>query len=150
MMKCEIKIRDRPSGLWKALVTAMIQLHPDTTDEQFLAYADMWVSLLEAEDYEGALAMVRSGPEWTPELLGKVIKSYGDADPAQTVTLEAKPTDVSQRREVERWDDAPNGTTGGIWYDLGINGFTTDLTATFTICAAEGGLELWLDDIHVM
>lgn len=128
----------------------MTQLHPDSTDEQLVAYIDEWVSHLEAENYEGALGMVRSRPGWTPELLRKVVKSYGKASVGQKATVEAKPTDVSQRREVDRWDDASNGSLGEIWYDLGIDGFTSDLTATFTLRAADGGIEVWLNDVHVM
>lgn len=128
----------------------MITLPSNSTNDEILEAIDAWVVKLEQEDYSAALAMVEHRPSWTPELLRKVIKSYGDELPEQRVTLEARRTDISQRKEVDRWDDAPNGTLGEVWYDLGINGLVSDLTATFRILPREGRLVFYLTDVHVM
>lgn len=122
----------------------------DASESEVLAYVDGWVRKLEEEDYEGALVMTGHDPGWTPELLRHAIKSYGKANPDQRATLEARPTDVSQRKEVDRWDDAPNGSLGEVWYDLGIDGLTSDLTAIFDLVPAEGGMILRLGDVHIM
>ena len=39
---------------------------------------------------------------------------------------------------------------GEIWYDLNIDGVTTDLTATFFIVHDRAGIKVMLSDIHVM
>ena len=39
---------------------------------------------------------------------------------------------------------------GEIWYDLNIDGVTTDLTATFFIVRDRAGIKIVLSDIHVM
>lgn len=87
---------------------------------------------------------------WTPVLIERVIKSYGDAFPAQRVTLNGKPTDITQRKKVTRWPENRLKVIGQIWYDLNIDGFVSDLTATFWIVSTGNGLVLRLNDIHVM
>lgn len=128
-----------------------MKLLPTTaTDAEMIRYIDDWVSKLEAEDYNAAIAMVEYESDWTGDLLRRVIKSYGDALPSQRATLAAKRTDVSQRKKVDRWDAAPDGALGDVWYDLGIDGFTSDLTATFRILPRPGGIVFRLNDVHVM
>ena len=39
---------------------------------------------------------------------------------------------------------------GVIWYDLNIDGFVTDLTATFDLFETPEGISVQLNDIHVM
>ncbi len=65
--------------------------------------------------------------QWTPGLLHDIIKAYGDAKPNQVVTLRGKPTDITQRKLVERWE----GNTlkiGEIWYDLNIDGLVSSVS----------------------
>jgi len=83
-------------------------------------------------------------------LIEKVIKSYGDALPTQKATFIGKPTDISQRKEVTRWPQKRPRGIGDIWYDVNIDGYASDLTATFYILEKNGGLVIELDDIHVM
>jgi len=128
----------------------MIILPITSTDAEIIAAMDAWVTKLEVEDYTGAMAMVECDPGWSDDLLRQIIKAYGDALPTQRVTLEARPTDVSQRKAVDRWDDAPDGAFGELWYDLGIDGLTSDLTATFRILPRDGGLVFHFNDVHVM
>jgi hypothetical protein len=65
------------------------------------------------------------------------------------VTLHGEPTDVVQRKRVQRYSKNARGFVGDVWYDLNINGLTSDLTATFGLREVPGGLALVLDDIHV-
>ena len=117
-----------------------------------LAVLDLWASLLEAEQYEAAFNATEhdAAMGWTPDLIRQVITRYGDAEPGQKVTVEGKPTDISQRKNVGRFNKNKRGFIGHVWYDLNINGFASDLTATFGLRAVPNGLELVLDDIHVM
>ena len=61
----------------------MITLPANSTDEEIVGYIYTWVTKLEAEDYGGAVAMAEHDPSWTPELLRRIIKSYGNALPTQ-------------------------------------------------------------------
>lgn len=87
---------------------------------------------------------------WTPDLIREVIIGYDEGDAAQKVTVNGNPTDVSQRKEVMRWPEHRFGGVGEIWYDLDINGYVSDLTATFTIKESSNGLIVVLEEIHVM
>src|SRR5437764_864117 len=113
----------------------MIPLPATITDEELIAFVDRWAALLEQEDYEAAFAFTDHIPEmrWTPALVREVIKGYGDADPIQRVTVAGVPTDIAQRKQVDRWPTNPQGFFGGIWYDLNIDGVVSDLTATFDL-----------------
>jgi len=107
---------------------------------------------MEAEDYEAAYRYTEHvlDMHWTPALLRKVVKSYGEASENQRITLEGKPTDITQRKEVMRWEPNSLGEIGEIWYDLNVDGYVSDLTATFRICDTPEGLVIRLNDIHVM
>jgi hypothetical protein len=130
----------------------MTPLPADASDADLIAYMDRWAALLEAEQYEAAFALVDhdSSQGWTPQLICMVIKGYGDASESQKVTLQGKSTDVSQRKKVTRWTTPRRAGVGEVWYDLNIDGFASDLTATFWIVGTPRGLTLTLNDIHVM
>jgi len=130
----------------------MSPLAKTITDAELIAFVDRWVAHLEREDYEAAFAFTDHIPEmnWTPSLVRQVIKSYGDAEPNQRVTVEGVPTDISQRKRVDRWPTNSHGCFGGIWYDLNIDGKASDLTVSFVLKWAKDGVTVHLDDIHVM
>ena len=130
----------------------MTPLPNTSTDHDLIAFVDRWAILLEKESYVEAYQLTDHDPSmrWTPELIREVIKSYGDASPTQRVTLAGKPTDISQRKEVTRWPQNRLKGIGEVWYDLNIDGFASDLTATFWIVLTPAGLILRLNDIHVM
>jgi hypothetical protein len=130
----------------------MEPLPATVTDSELIAFADRWTALLEREDYEAAFAFTDHIPEmkWTPSFIRDVIKSYGDADPNQRVTVQGVPTDITQRKKVDRWPTNSHGCFGEIWYDLNIDGLASDLTATFALKWVEGGITVHLNDIHVM
>ena len=128
----------------------MQPLPRSATDEQLLSAVHQWVGLLEAQDYESALALIEhENKAWTPDLLRQCIEGYGDAEPNQRATLLGAPTDIEQRIEVTRWPEQ-KGIVGDIWYDLNISGLASDLTVTFWIRVVPNGLVLSLDDVHVM
>jgi len=109
-----------------------------------------WVRLLEAQEYDKAFALTdHEDASWSPSLLREFIEGYGDAEPNQRVTLRGVPTDVTQHIEVSRWPES-HGKVGDVWYDLNINGFASDITATFFIRVVSGGIVLSLNDVHVM
>ena len=130
----------------------MNPLARDSSDADLITFVDEWAALLEAEDYEGAFDFTDHVPEmkWTPDLIRKVIKSYGDALPQQKVTVAGKPTDIAQRKVVSRWPCNAINEVGEIWYDLNIDGLVSDLTATLSVTDTPSGLIVMLNDIHVM
>lgn len=130
----------------------MPHLPYSATDEDLIRFVDQWTRLLEAENYVAAFAYTAHDPymHWTPELIRQVIKSYDECRLDQKVTFEGKPTDVHQRKEVSRWPQNRNGSIGEVWYDLNIDGYAFDLTATFSIQDGTDGLMVQLGDIHVM
>ena len=99
------------------------QIPAHATDADLIAIVDGWAGLLEAEDYQAAFEATEHVADmgWTPDLIRRVIKAYGDADPAQRVTVAGEPTDVTQRKEVYRYEAARPGGIGYVWYDLNIN-----------------------------
>jgi hypothetical protein len=107
--------------------------------------------MLEAEDYDAAYNFTSQEPQmqWTPTSLRDVIKAYGDAKPNQVVTLDGKSNEIKQRKFVERWG-RDSLKIGEIWYDLNIDGSVSDLTAFFAILDRRVGLEIELNDIHLM
>lgn len=124
----------------------------ESTDAELIAFVDEWVRMLEREDYEAAFAHTdhTKGTHWTPELIREVIKAYGEPGVDNYVTLEGEPTDISQDKEVHRRQPAVRENLGYIWYDLNLNGYASDLTATFDLIQARGGICVLLSDIHVM
>ena len=124
----------------------------NVADADLIAFADRWAALMESEEYAAAFEFTEHDPamKWTPDLIRDVVKAYGDANPNQRVTLDGKSTDISQRKDVDRWDANSDRSVGEIWYDLNIDGVVSDLTATFTLIQREDGLAVQLNDIHVM
>ena len=130
----------------------MNPLPATSSDSDLIAFIDNWVVLLEKESYVEAFQFTDHdlGMNWTPEFLRTVIKKYGQASPAQRVTLEGKPTDITQRKNITRWPENRQKGIGEVWYDLNVDGFASDLTAIFWIVSTEKGIVLRLNDIHVM
>lgn len=130
----------------------MPHLPSQATDDDLICFIDKWARLMEQENYEAAFNFTEHDPcmGWTPKLIQEVIKSYNECKPTQKVTVMGKPTDIVQKKEVSRWPQNRNGSLGEIWYDLNIDGFASDLTATFDIRVEATGLTICLQDIHVM
>lgn len=130
----------------------MKPLSSKASDADLIAFADRWAQYMEDEDYEAAFLHAEHIPQmgWTPTLIKDVVKAYGDAAPDQKVTLAGQPTDITQRKEVSRHQPNRFDFIGEIWYDLNINGFVSDLTATFHLKTTPEGILVYLNDIHVM
>jgi len=132
-------------------------LKSSANNAEILEFIDQWILLLEKEDYYAAFKMTKhdSAMGWTPELIKEVIKAYGDSEPTQKVTLLNNGLAIDGRGEIEKavqrknviWFDK---TKGDIWYDLNIDGYVSDLTATFEIEKKADEILIILDDIHVM
>ena len=122
------------------------------SDEELLAFIDEWAALLEQQRYDAAFALTGHVTEmaWTPELIREMVETYGDANPGQRVTVHGLPTDIVQRKIVDRWPNSGKPTIGQIWYDLNIDGLASDLTATFDLYQMPENMLVLLDDIHVM
>ena len=107
---------------------------------------------MESEDYEAAFLYTEHVSEmgWTPVLIREVVKAYGDAEPNQKVTFTGRPTDITQRKRVDRHEPNRFGYIGEIRYDLNIDGYVSDLTATFHLKNTSEGILIYLNDIHVM
>jgi hypothetical protein len=127
-------------------------LRASVTDSELIEFVDTWAGLMEREEYDTAYALTAHDPaaSWTPALLREVVKSYGEARETQRVTVAGAPTDITQRKEVDRWEPDTSGEFGEIWYDLNIDGLVSDLTATFRLVRVEAGVLVRLNDIHVM
>lgn len=130
----------------------MTPLPPTASDADLIAFIDQWAALLEREAYDEAFAFTDQEPGngWSPDLMREFIEGYGEALPGQHVTLEGKPTDISQRKSVAHVSNGAANLHSEIWYDLNVDGFASDVTATFWVVAVPDGLVLRLDDIHVM
>ena len=130
----------------------MAHLPKNATDEDLIRFIDRWVELMEQERYEDAFAFTSHRPEmgWSAVLLRDVIIGYGDRNPKQTVTLNGILTDTTQQRDVRRWPRNKYGEIAEIWYDLNVDGLASDLTAIFRVVETDAGLEIILNDIHVM
>ncbi len=132
-------------------------LRSNATDKEILEFIDTWASLLEKEDYKSAYNMTKHTPimRWTVTLIESVIKSYGDIEPTQKVTLLNNGlaidgqgnTENSIQKKTVIWYDEKRGD---IWYDLNIDNYVSDLTATFDIERNEVETSVILNDIHVM
>lgn len=132
-------------------------LKSDATDEEIIVFMDGWVLLLEKEDYFAAFNFTKhnSSMGWTVELIKDVIKSYGESESTQKVTLKNNGLSIdgvgniipSTQRKSVTWY---NNKIGDIWYDLNINGYISDLTATFDLVKTDSEIIVFLNDIHVM
>jgi hypothetical protein len=136
---------------------------PERTDQAVRSAIERWVGLLVEQRFEEALAMLVPSEQWTPELLGNVIRNYGFVEPREdgrrfSVTAPAAtPEGGDSRFEVtwlerpvrNRLDFAPD-LLGHARYDLPLDGVWSDVTATFDILDLPEGAALALDDVHVM
>jgi hypothetical protein len=127
----------------------MDPLPATATDAELISFIDRWAALLECEDYAAAYSYTDQIPEmrWSPELMRQVIKSYGDARPGQRVTVIGVSSDVTQRKQVDRWEQNNNAEVGEVWYDLNIDGVASDLTSTFRLVCVPHGIVVRLNDM---
>jgi hypothetical protein len=137
------------------------------TAEEIIGLIDQWTVLLEQEKYEEAYSFFEAEPFWSAALIKDIIQAYGD-EPANKVTLLNNGTSVdgagtigpgNQRKEVVWYSEKRSleesigwfdENRGDVWYDLNINGFVSDLTATFNLEKRNGRVYVILQDIHVM
>ncbi|MBI4914495.1 MAG: hypothetical protein HY825_01485 [Acidobacteria bacterium] len=137
------------------------------SDDELLAAVAEWTELLARGDYGDAVEMLYWPPEegdpLPPADLETLVRNYGSYEPMRdgstyhvtpigTARLEpgARPPTHSVDRDAPsaRRDTDP-GTRGGIWFQLPLNGFWSDLVARFGIYEHEGGLVLAIEGLDV-
>jgi len=136
-------------------------LSRDVSDEEILEVVRRWSDTIAKGDYHGALAMVHA-PDWTAELLQRTVAGYGDPDapeqPHHVTLLEFaryRPGDKPinnpwPRHEIDR-SVSPDGKENiSVWFDLPLDGYWSDLTATFDLNPKGEAFVLALNMIHVM
>jgi hypothetical protein len=141
--------------------SAPVRFRQDVSDEEILAVVRRWSDTMAAGNYRAALTMVHA-PGWTAELLQRTLAGYGDPDaPEQLhqVTLlefaRYRPGDEPfnnpwPRHKVDRFV-LPDGKENiSVWFDLPLDGYWSDLTATFDLDLKGETLVLALNMIHVM
>ena len=138
----------------------MVILLESATDSDVIAAVEDWLRLLERGDYHTAAVEIDSPPGgvWTPELLRRCVNYHSDLDDHR-VTLTGVSRDRviggslcvdTQRKDLERTPEPNDGEElHEVWYDLYIDGFNSDLTATFRLVRVPQGLALRLYDICV-
>jgi len=132
----------------------MKTLPAEASDEEILDAVREWVGLLAEERYKEAYDFVVN-PEhnpwhWSPQLLEKVIRSYGSYYKQEIYRVTPLAEAVSNRRpnhDVHRYRD---GLDGYVWFDLPLNGKWSDLTAVLTFRVNNERLVLELESIEVM
>jgi hypothetical protein len=127
----------------------MLMCPMTATDEEIITLVESWLKLLEDERYEEASDAINDtrGP-WNGQLLRTIVKGYGDARPAQRITMTGD-SGARQRRDVDRFD-GDDTFAGYVWYDLNIDHRLSDLTATFDLERRGDRLAILLADIHMM
>ena len=138
------------------------------SDQEILDAVREWVGMLIEERYAHACSFFYRPRHWTPELMRTVIENYGsleswhDGEIFKVTPLEeAKadpPVHMPPRHEVNRYQDDPEidpseispSYPGYVWFDLPLNGYWSDLTATLDLHVLNNQLVFELEGIHVM
>ncbi|EJN04238.1 hypothetical protein [Phyllobacterium sp. YR531] len=137
--------------------TKLIRLPLEASDQQILNAVRTWCAALAAEDYEGARSMVRA-PGWTAEKLRKTIEGYDGYNQSGEYPHRLSPLDTAEYRPGDEpvnnpWPrhevDRDEGLIS-VWFDLPLDGYWSDLTATFSVETEGHATVLYLDMVHVM
>ncbi|MDE9449038.1 hypothetical protein J3R80_00965 [Aliiroseovarius sp. Z3] len=133
-------------------------LNQPANNEIVLDLVHTWIELLANKHYQAAFELTGhdSYHSWTPDLIRKVIESYGLPDENSLQKYEVTSVDEAQggpkpRWEVE-WFEQPgtDGRVGEVSAELPLNGTWSDLTAIFEIYLRDDKYALVLNDIHVL
>jgi hypothetical protein len=134
---------------------AFVHLSGNPTDEEILAFVEMWIDDLARGDYETAFARTAHDPyyEWTPDLMRKVVSGYGLPGPHRSgvefnVTRRQSARGGPPKRRVERKAVCPPAFAEAC-YDLPLNGEWSDLTTTFRVEPCGERSRVVLQEIHV-
>lgn len=139
-------------------MTEIVRLPLTASDAEILQVVRDWCARLAAEDYEGALSMVRHD-DWTPQMLRDCISTYAgwhkvsEGEPGCRVTpLVAgcnAPSGEQYHNEV--WHPSEGSIVPRqVLFDLPINGAWSTLTAMFEVIEEGGKLVLHFEEAHVM
>lgn len=132
----------------------------EASDQEILDAVKAWVGLLIEERYTDAYDFLyheERPSRWTPQLIATMIQNYGSLEPPEgnevfkVTSLEDVKVDPPEfmplRHDVHRYEDEAEGY---IWFDLPLNGYASDLTATLDFLVRENHIVFTLTDIHVM
>lgn len=143
----------------------------EASDQEILDAVREWVGLLIEERYVDAYEFLyHKETSWTPDLIASVIHNYGSIEPwrdgevFKVTSLEDAVVDSPRympmcqdvhRYEIDPgdfvWRDGDGENPGGyIWFDLPLNGYASDLTATLDFFEVNNRFVFVLKDIHVM
>lgn len=144
----------------------------EASDQEILDAVREWVGLLIEERYADAYEFLyHDEAPWTPDLIATLIRNYGstelvrDGEVFKVTPLEEAIVDPPKymplRQDVHRykvagpgdfaWRDGDDENPGGyIWFDLSLNGYASDLTATLDFFEVNNCFVFELKDIHVM
>ena len=132
-----------------------MHLPKSASDAEILEFVDRWTDELALGEYDRAYARTAHDAyyQWSASLIREVIAGYGlpEAHPSGevfSVTPRALAAGEQSTREVTR-REVPPGAIALVSYNLPLNGEWSDLTATFRLEAAESGLVVILEEIHV-
>jgi hypothetical protein len=133
----------------------------EASDQEILDAVREWVGLLIEERYTDAyefLSHEERSHGWTPELIATLIQNYGSPEPLESTEVfkvtsleDAKvdpPRYMPLRQDVHRY--GKHYPEGYIWFDLPLNGYASDLTATLEFRVRKNHFVFELTDIHVM
>ncbi len=132
----------------------------EASDQEILDAVREWVGLLIEERYTDAYEFLyhkEGSSYWTAEMIATAIHYYGSLEPLEggeickvTPSEEAvvdPPTSMPLRQDVQRYEE---DLEGYVWFDLALNGYASDLTATLDFRVVQNHFVFELNDIHVM
>ena len=131
-------------------------LSDNVSDEEIIRHIETWIGKLADEDYVSAYNLVSHDPyyNWSPSLIEKVINGYGLPEPhpggeAFKVTPISTALGKEPTREVAR-NSYNDNRIGYVLYELPLNGEWSDLCASFRLEKNKAGVEVILEEIHVL
>lgn len=135
----------------------MRKIPNNSSEQEILKFVEEWVTLLAQGKYKEAYEFTAQDPyyQWTPESIEKIIAGYGlyELMPNGVIYRVTDPKTCSGKAGYRMIDGYMKRQKGEmvreVWYSLPLNGFWSDLTATFRIINDGSDIYLELNDIHV-
>ena len=114
----------------------------ERSDAAVRAVIDQWLAKLCDQDFAGALALLIPRTKWNATLLEAAVRKHGN--PCAAASGDARFA-VDWFHRARR-----DGTIGIAEIQLPLDGAWSDVTATFNVVESADGLELALEDVHVL
>lgn len=115
---------------------------------------ESWIRILEQGDFDLARRSTSHDAYygWTPALIRNVISNYGNVEQRMgkhRIRFPIAPLKFTSPRADLTWFDLDK-TIGEFWYDAPLDGEWSEVTFTFAVSRKKEGLDLVLNEIHVM